>query len=962
MDQIQEEISPQNIENLEGIGVKQEDFESIPSNNGDNYTILGKGHFGYVEIMKSKFNNKSYAIKKLPKKALKNKYFINETVIQMPLINEFIVRLYGYFLGIENIQKLKNIYREKGLYNNINEDQEMIFLVLDLMPNGNLEDYYKANKNRKIEQKFIIKILRQILIGLKYLQGKKIIHRDIKLDNIFLDYNNNIKIGDFGISALYNMNLNDSLPSSDIVNSHCTLIGRKDFVAPEVYSGQYDYKIDIFGAGLSMLCLISKDYPIKCLNSRRVIDEDNIDESYDKYLVKLIKTMISENPIYRPEAADALNKLNTIESNINSNQNSSIQADNNNYVNNNINMNNNINNNINNSGNINNMNNNINSNFPNDRNIRFSNDTNNNFDNNINNKFSTNVNNNFGNNINNNFGNDVNSNFTNDLNNNFRNDVNSNFSNNDFNSFNNFKIYNNNNILNNNIKTDINNINTNNNININMNNNINNGMNNFMNNNINNTNNNLNFGVSNNGNNINMNGNIISNTNINNHPNFNINNMKYNNFNNMTNNTNTNINNDLNSFNFNNNPNSPQINNHQFLNIINTNFPNLNLTNGLNNANMFQSVINNINPNINMNLNLTKIPSQPTLINNSNIINSNNNSFLNLPNNPKSFSSNFENNNIIQNSSMICIMKCFYYSLKNNIHNILQQIVEINKKNGNNFNLSVLILSNILLMDDKISLDNLNNSINNFKSQLVQYIPKLSTNEIIYPYELFEQIFSLLNKELKFFKIENTIYNLDNIPNLNKINFPDIYQSILNFLKDKITPITDFFYIFKLKLIKCSGCDNIIEADLYDKLFIEIEGDTTGEMSEIINNYFNICKTDDYYQCKQCILNDKGKKNYSFLIKPKYLIFSFKGKIMKAKNLENKINVLNHTYPQINIGPNNYSLFAFISKNQQNRTYMLYIKNDDEWFCYDNNYHVNLGKEAKFNSVYPYMVIYKGED
>ena len=60
--------------NLEHIGNKLSDFEEIP-NDGKNYTLLGKGNFGYVEKVKSKKNNSIYAIKKLN---LNNEKFISK--------------------------------------------------------------------------------------------------------------------------------------------------------------------------------------------------------------------------------------------------------------------------------------------------------------------------------------------------------------------------------------------------------------------------------------------------------------------------------------------------------------------------------------------------------------------------------------------------------------------------------------------------------------------------------------------------------------------------------------------------------------------------------------------------------------------------------------------------------------------------------------------------------------------
>ena len=325
MDKITDEmiknLGPENTTNLVGIGTKQDDFESVPS-NGKPYTFLGKGAFGFAEKMKSKLNNKFYAIKKLPvQKEGFTKDFKRETIFMLSLNNEYVVKLYGYFQGIEKIEKIKEIYKDdkKGRFQNETNDIKMYFLVLDYMANGSLEDYYENSHktSQKIEQSFIIKIFKQLLIGLKYLHDNKIMHRDIKLDNILLDENNNIKISDFGISAIHRESVYDD-PDSNILISNATRVGRKDFVAPEILKGSdFDYKVDIFSLGLTMLCLVSKSHPISLENRKRTIFTHLVNDTYDIFLVNLIKKMLLENPVLRPSADDALIELEKVEKYIN---------------------------------------------------------------------------------------------------------------------------------------------------------------------------------------------------------------------------------------------------------------------------------------------------------------------------------------------------------------------------------------------------------------------------------------------------------------------------------------------------------------------------------------------------------------------------------------------------------------------------------------------------------------------
>lgn len=63
---------------------------------------------------------------------------------------------------------------------------------------GDLCKYIKSQMGKPIKEETIWKFIIQIMIGLYYLHSKKILHRDIKTLNIFLDHNDNIKIGDLG--------------------------------------------------------------------------------------------------------------------------------------------------------------------------------------------------------------------------------------------------------------------------------------------------------------------------------------------------------------------------------------------------------------------------------------------------------------------------------------------------------------------------------------------------------------------------------------------------------------------------------------------------------------------------------------------------------------------------------------------------------------------------------------------
>ena len=459
---------PKHLKQLENIGIKLSDFQEI-ENKDKKYCLLGKGNFAYAEKMRSLKNNSIYAIKKIVKnnKNFKAKDFLRETENMINLNHKNIIKFYGYFEDKEKIDKYKEIYSEKPNIESEVDDKEIYCLVLEYAPNGSLENFYNEHKKKcinnfvPIDQNFIVKIFKQLLDALTYLGSKSIMHRDIKPDNILLDENNNIKISDFGISALlFDQNPENQNKQNDLF-SHCTEIGREDFIAPEIISGQsYDFRVDSFSLGLTMLCLMSNEYPIQLLKNKQLnkkirnVDIHKMDKNYNIHLRELVIRMICEYPNLRPYTNQALKDLGLIEEII-KNPNNPFYKDNLENINNqfliefqklkqNINIDLNLNFNQNNQSNQNNINsqnnnfnnqNNFNSNNINYNQINFNNQNNNNF-NNQNNFNSKNINYNQINflNQNKNFNNQ--NNFYNQNNNfqnqNIFNNQNNNFNNNNF--------------------------------------------------------------------------------------------------------------------------------------------------------------------------------------------------------------------------------------------------------------------------------------------------------------------------------------------------------------------------------------------------------------------------------------------------------------------------------------------------------------------------------------------------
>ena len=259
---------------------------------------LGNGQFGTVYKMKSKMNSQIYAVKFVPisRDKYENVKQQREKFIMSNIFHPNIVKLYTTFQDFNNL-----------------------YLVSEFVEGTNLEsyvkDFKKNNPNKYINQNLVISILKQILFGLKYLHGMGILHRDIKPDNILIDTNNNIKITDFGISAMYNKEWG-------YLSSNNTRVGRPDYVCPEILNNKpYDFKCDIFSLGYTIyyvmnFCLPSKTN-VYCDQNVKRISSDKINRNYNIKLVELIKKMYRDNPQERPDTTQAQQELELIEKSIN---------------------------------------------------------------------------------------------------------------------------------------------------------------------------------------------------------------------------------------------------------------------------------------------------------------------------------------------------------------------------------------------------------------------------------------------------------------------------------------------------------------------------------------------------------------------------------------------------------------------------------------------------------------------
>ena len=246
------------------------------------YTIgkeIGKGAYAIVKLVTDKFTKIKYAMKVYDKNKLtdsaKKKCVYREIEI-MKRVNH------------RNIVKLKEV-----IYT-----QKEILIIMEYVNGISLRDYYNKqirNQENLSEQKerVLKHFFSQIFSAMSYLHKNHMAHRDIKLENILLDKNNQIKIIDFGF-GMYN-------PENKIQTFFC---GTPNYMPPEIaskknYIGQLS---DLWSLGVLLYKMCCADFPFKGGNEKdlyKVIKKGYF--IFPDYVPENIKKIVSNLIVIEPE-------------------------------------------------------------------------------------------------------------------------------------------------------------------------------------------------------------------------------------------------------------------------------------------------------------------------------------------------------------------------------------------------------------------------------------------------------------------------------------------------------------------------------------------------------------------------------------------------------------------------------------------------------------------------------------
>ena len=219
--------------------------------------LIGQGAFGKVNLGLNILTGRIVAVKSFDKN---NSELTGDNMKKILYETDLMKKL-----NHPNITKILEMF----------EDEKYFMIIMEYINGGNLFSFVK--KRRKLSEKTAKFLFRQIIQGIKYIHEQNIVHRDIKLENLLIDLNNNVKICDFGIGRkIKNKN--------QLLHDQC---GTLMYMAPEILlsskeKGYEPFPVDIWSSGISLYIMLSGTLPFNYKNKKNEDDEEEEEENEEE--------------------------------------------------------------------------------------------------------------------------------------------------------------------------------------------------------------------------------------------------------------------------------------------------------------------------------------------------------------------------------------------------------------------------------------------------------------------------------------------------------------------------------------------------------------------------------------------------------------------------------------------------------------------------------------------------------
>ncbi|XP_064815124.1 serine/threonine-protein kinase PLK1-like isoform X2 [Oncorhynchus masou masou] len=243
--------------------------------------FLGKGGFAKCYEITDMETKEVFAGKVVPKSMIvkphQREKMSSEISIHKSLDNPHIVGFHGFF-----------------------EDDDFVFVVLEICRRRSLLELHKRRK--AVTEPEARYYMMQLVKGCQYLHNNRVIHRDLKLGNIFLSDDMDVKIGDFGLATKIEFD----------GERKKTLCGTPNYIAPEVLCKKgHSFEVDVWSLGCILYTLLVGKPPFEtsCLKETyNRIKKNNytIPWQINPVAASLIKRMLHADPSQRPTVSQLL--------------------------------------------------------------------------------------------------------------------------------------------------------------------------------------------------------------------------------------------------------------------------------------------------------------------------------------------------------------------------------------------------------------------------------------------------------------------------------------------------------------------------------------------------------------------------------------------------------------------------------------------------------------------------------
>ncbi|XP_017278942.1 serine/threonine-protein kinase Nek1 isoform X2 [Kryptolebias marmoratus] len=247
---------------------------------------IGEGSFGKAILVKSKDDGRQYVIKEIGISGMSSKERQESRREVAVLAN----------MSHPNIVQYKESFEEGGC----------LYIVMDYCEGGDLFKKINSQKGALFPEDQILDWFVQICLALKHVHDQKILHRDIKSQNIFLTKDGTVQLGDFGIARVLN----------STVDLARTCIGTPYYLSPEICENKpYNNKSDIWALGCVLYEMCTLKHAFEAGNMKNLVlkiirgSYPPVSVHYSQELRSLLAQLFKRNPRDRPSVGSILDKF-----------------------------------------------------------------------------------------------------------------------------------------------------------------------------------------------------------------------------------------------------------------------------------------------------------------------------------------------------------------------------------------------------------------------------------------------------------------------------------------------------------------------------------------------------------------------------------------------------------------------------------------------------------------------------